>query len=260
MKDFYYCIGHIQNFKQGKTELQVNNIPIRIERERDEIKYITTDRYDIHTIKKDGLIWVYKGDKPVIPSIKEMNEKTPNQVFEITYNAPYKIVYENLWDLNHVQGTHENTALATELTITDFKPGDNQASLILRSQVALPKKSNLLTKVFYFLFGRMFGGGEQINKVNLYYPGLISFNNDVGIKSIIVAGIYPISDEKTKFFLVSTIFAHPIVVAFFNSISNARTKQVLIEDAEILEHAYLRYKRKIVLTEDEPVDFARTLL
>ena len=260
-----FCLGHIANLRHGPNWLEAQGEKFTLYRFDDEIDYErSTLPRTLVLIEQHGLLWVYREGltMPEIPVFPVFTDTWPSSLIQYEYNAPFKVVMENLYDLNHVGGTHRTTSLAQELRVENFQARGLEAEYDLVSTLA-ERAGNWREWLLLKIVRLIYRGEPFTQHVKLLFPGILVFDDSnakrKGLRSFSIISIYPINDTRTRIVACGIIGTNWLIQKILALLSLKRNQAVFAEDKAILETLYLEYPRKIHLKADTPVDYAREL-
>ena len=262
-----FCLGHVRNLEPGPNRLRVQGVHFTLFRDRDRIDY---DRSELPgqglvLLEQHDLLWIYREDAglPELPEIPTLEDHPPSQTISYDYAAPFKLVMENLYDLNHVGGTHRKTSLAREIEVRNFESHGLWSEYDLVSKASEAPEglvSWLLLRLYIFFVGDK--SREIHQRIKLLFPGLLIFDESAGenkFKSFSLLTIYPIDDTHTRIVACTSLRINPLLQTILNLLSLGRNYEIFAEDKAVLENLTSDYTRKIKLEADTPVDYARAL-
>ena len=266
LPDALFCLGHVNNIEPEINILRVQGEEFTLYRQAKTIDYArSTLLKTLVFLEQNGLLWVYRNgaEKSEIPDFPIFKDAWPSQLIKYDYAAPFKFVMENLYDLNHVGGTHRKTSLSAEFRIENFRAQGLEAEYDLVSILA--KRGNTWQENLLLASTKLFGLGDQplTQHVKLYFPGILVFDDSKAAKrslrSFSILTIYPVNDTHTKIVACGVVGTNLLFQQILAFLASGRNTAVFAEDKVILENLCADYPRKIRLSTDTPVDYAREL-
>jgi hypothetical protein len=264
-----FCLGHIANLKEGENKLLFQNQEVTLFREH---KRLISEKSKFPSwyilLVENGFIWLLSpsdtGQNNSPKTIFAKFVSWPTTTITYRYEAPFKVVMENLYDINHIAGTHKETLLAKKVEVVDLVQKDNYVSYTLKSFLNTEafKKFPWYQKLLFWLLRR--GKKESLiqnQPVEVYFPGVFIIQDSEEYKNeelerLTVVILYPRTENSTEIVITGQAKINPILLKIVNLLQKGENP-VLKEDKNILENCYQSYDRKIKLKEDALVDYAR---
>jgi Vanillate O-demethylase oxygenase C-terminal domain len=264
-----FCLGHIANLKEGNNSIEFQGQHLlfyRVDKELDLAMTIIPNDLTLHL--ENGFLWLEpnanNSQKNYSKPILEKFISWPTTTITYQYEAPFKVVMENLYDINHIAGTHAETLFAKRVEILNNRTVGDTTTYTLKTHqnVQAFKKFPLYQKLLFWLLRR--GKREKViqeQAVSIYFPGVLVIEDPEEYKNkelerLTVVTIYPRNENSTAIVVSGQAKINPLLLKILQLLNRGENK-VLKEDKRIMEHCYLEYNRKIKLTADEIVDSAR---
>ena len=252
-----FCLGHLANFQTGLNEIVFQEQNLLICKETglgfNLVESVFPDPWRVQCLQ--NVLWIHhQGTNPEIPSL-DFQEVSAHM--EIIYPAPFRFVMENLFDLNHVPGTHSKSLAANSSRLENFRSFENKCTFEFTTALASTDASETV---------------ERTRPVTIYFPGFFAANstgpvverdlpqfvkNDLPGRTHI--SIYPVTDKETTMVIFSQTGIPAWVFGLIRTLRPNVGQDIVTEDRNILTNLSDDYTRKIRLSADQPVEFARRL-
>ena len=252
-----FCLGHEANFDAGTNQIRFHNQAFQIYKDAQTgFDLRRSDRpAPWRLVNSQGILWIHHCS--VHPEIPVLDFQKISAHMEIAYAAPFRFVMENLFDLNHVPGTHSKSLTADSSRLHNFQTSGDICSFEFTTYLdtgndGLPIKR---TRPVTIRFPGFFAANSQGPVVERDLPQWVK--NDLPGRTYI--SIYPVTDESTAMVIFTQTGLPAWVFDLLRTLRPQVGQDIIQEDRNILTNLSGDYTRKIRLSADRPVDFARTL-
>ena len=261
-----FCLGHEVNLQQGENKLRFQGQTLRLF--KNEEGHLDWNRSFVPTpwmlTLISGVLWIFKHD--TTPNIPKLDFTEISGRVEYEYEAEFLYVMENLYDLNHVAGTHSRTLFAKAAEIKNFRAKGKTCHFDFKTTTDLEKVKTL--PLWRKILRRLIVGNKEIPKeqtdpITLYFPSVLTLESNKETPKKLpdrtYVAIYPMDDRNTKIVVFTQSGLPKWLLATLRKLRPNDGQAVFAEDGNILENIDGTYERKIRLDGDTPVDYAREL-
>ena len=252
-----FCLGHLANFQTGLNEVVFQGRRLLICKETglgfNLVESLVPNPWRLQCLQ--NVLWLHHRETdPKIPSL-DFQEVTAHM--EILYPAPFRFVMENLYDLNHVPGTHSKSLAANSSRLKNFRSFENRCTFEFATALTQDDSTEIT---------------ERTRPVTIYFPGFFAshsqgpvaerdlpqfMKSDLPGRTYI--SIYPVTDTDTAMVIFTQTGIPAWIFGLVRTLRPNVGQDIVAEDRNILTNLTSDYTRKIRLSADQPVDFARRL-
>ena len=264
-----FCLGHEINLREGENALSFQGQTLRLTKENGRVRWPAQVPSPWALARIQGVLWIFRqGTTPSIPPL-DFREITGHVEYE--YESPFRFVMENLYDLNHVAGTHARTLFAKESHVENMTVDGKTCRFDFHTKTDLDRVAQI--PAWRKALGRVLRGNEgvpteQTQPITIHFPGVLALESPArtrkkqkkdALPARTYVAIYPMTSRRTKIVVFTQSGLPKWLLATLRRLRPNAGTEVFAEDRNILEHVSGEYKRKIRLAGDSPVDYARCL-
>lgn len=265
-----FCLGHEINLTEGENRLPFQGKTVVLQKQDGHVNLFASRLPEPWAIARvNRVLWLFRVGST--PSVPKLDFQDISGHVEYEYESEFKYVMENLYDLNHVAGTHARTLFAKESNIKNFETDGKTCRFDFRTVTDLDRVATI--PLWRKVLGRILRGNdgvprEQSQPIAIHFPGFLALEAPLRARrkkqkdtlpARTYVAIYPMSDTRTKIVVFTQSGLPKWLLATLRRLRPNAGTEVFAEDGNILENVTGEYERKIRLDADTPVDYARKL-
>ena len=255
-----FSLGHVKALRPGPNTLTFQGKPFRLHRTGNTIEWNKSKIDPAYRISEQtGILWAYPAHtQPKIPVWPQYNPNHLTLTFSTVYKADFKLVLENLYDLNHVAGTYGKINAQPKLKVENVAPDQD----VIRFDLTMEQTFDSVRRPVFTLLNYLSSKSEDTessHRVEVRFPSVLTFPNGFRLGEFFFLAIYPVDATYTGLSIFTVLDLPKTYGLLLQPLYRFQNNQITNEDRNILEQAALNYPRKIRLAADKPVDYARTL-